>query len=323
MKHPSTLLWRLNHEARNGEPKASDVQDGSALRQERERLFRVLNELHQDNDKDSLRWDLVMGSPSLRQALSLLRRSSRVQLKFSFKGHLPTGVQDFKIVYPQFRRLQRFEMLEKLNRGVTINASGNDYDTRAADHSLRPYRQLGLRTLTSLELKEMSNYALAAVSAAKSTILLYESSWIDGLCFCGMMLYDPYGDEAMAYFSRSDCQHVDKPLRKDVFLLLGTLLAGIAFGAPIKVCQPYMSSGDSEPWFWIPEAFLLPSYSGWMSWRTLTELLSERMYEVPAQFVSVEYLGAMDYCFELSQKFSRRAFVNDDLEICIAKIETP
>jgi hypothetical protein len=47
------------------------------------------------------------------------------------------------------------------------------------------------------------------------------------------------------------------------------------------------------------------------------------MFEVPEQVVSVEYLEAMEYSFELSGRLTEREFLNGDLKDCITKIETP
>jgi hypothetical protein len=170
----------------------------------------------------------------------------------------------------------------------------------------------------------MATHTLAALAAARSAILLHRSSWLDGLCFCGISLYDDdVNDRKLAYLRQDNCAHVNHHFRNETFLLLAILLAELAVGVSIQVhaSEPGFAAGELQ--FEIPEAYLLPGCSGRMNWDTLSELLGERMYEVPEQFVSVEYLEAMEYCYELSQRLRKREFVNDDLDVCIAKIEIP
>lgn len=59
-----------------------------------------------------------------------------------------------------------------------------------------------------------------------------------------------------------------------------------------------------------------------MDWEKLLDLLNERA-DTPQQFVKFEYLEAVDYAYELSRRLTKRDFVDDDLDICIARIEKP
>jgi hypothetical protein len=318
LRKTSTSLYRMNHEARmTTSPDLSRLQQTAALHEERNQLLRFLDELYQDNNESSLRWDLVLGNPSLRVALSRLRRESSIQMEFIFKGHSATGIEDRKIVYPMFRNMQRSEILGRAS-GMLADNSTESPGSSAMDRPPLISEQLRLRVLGLLDLENKKAYALTAVTAARSTILLYKSAWVHGLCFCGITSYHFLEkDKIMAYFPNANCSHVDHQLRNNVFLLLAILLAELAVGAPIQAYLTDSSSADADP------EFLLHGYSYRMSWDTLSELLSERIYEVPESFVSVEFLEAMQCCYSLSQKLTKRDFVDDDLNNCITQIETP
>jgi hypothetical protein len=323
LQKTSVALYRKNHEIRGGDPSSEDLQQTAALQEERSCLLNFLDELYHDNNLSKIRWNLILGNPSLQRALSRLRGKSKIQLEFRFKNHEAEGVCEFKIPYPKYRNLQRWEIMEKVNKNhLDLSA------TQAADPSGRKrhrsscHERLELHTLTPLSLEEVSTNMSAAVAMAQSTILLYKSLWIDGLCFCGITLYDDHGNnKTIAYVRRKDCRHVPDLFRQDAFLLLATFLAEIAFGAPIQI---HLSEAViEEPSFEVPEEILLPNFNGRMNWETLSELLSERMDEIPQHFASHDYLEAMEYCYSLSQRLKTRDFVNDDLDICIARIETP
>jgi hypothetical protein len=323
LQKTSIALYRTNHESRTGDPIHNDLEQTAVLQEERRVLLKFLGELYSDNKESSVRWEFVLGNPSLRAALSRLRGASKVQLEFVFKSHTATDIRDIKIPYPKFRNLQRYEIIQRVNkRSLNALEERRDSTLMSKGAHLLLYERFELRALTPLSLREMSTNVLAAVAAARSAILLNKSPWIGGLCFCGISLYDDHEkNKEMAYFRRDDCDHVPDHFQHEAFLLLATLLAELAIGASIRVHIPECVL--EEPEFELPEALLLPSFSGQMNWDTLSELLSQRMYEVPEQFVSVEYLEAMHYCYEQSQKLRRRDFVNDDLDICITKIETP
>jgi hypothetical protein len=324
LKEVSNSLWASTHEDRAGAPKEESIQQTVALHQERQELLRFLDELRQGNNDPQRRWAIVMGNPSLRLALSRFRGKSRSQLDFIFKGHTASGVENIKIAYPRSARMQPYEVLNAVQSCSSTNKKNIGYDSRLQDQSLLPTERLTLRHVDLLDVKEMWAYTLAALTAARSTILLYQSSWIDGLCFCGMSLHSSREERlTMAYFPHAQCLHVDHESRKDVFLLLAILLAELAIGAPIKVYHSDTRIGLMEPEFEIPEELYLSGYSGRMSWSTLCDMLNERRYNVPEHFVSVDYEEAMNYCYRLSRKLTTRKFVDDDLEICIARIETP
>jgi hypothetical protein len=316
----SISLFRTKHEARKEAPNPDQVSQTAAFTEKRMALLSFLDELHQDNQDSSVHWEFVLGVPSLKRAISSLRGMSKPQLEFLFRGRTATDVYDARIAYPKFRKLQRYEILET----IFVGSDEQLDDNTKRNQKYSPYEQLQLHTLPTLGVEEMSTYALAAVAAARSTILLYRCSLVEGLCFCGINLYGSHEkDKRLAYLRNPHCAHVGYRARTDTFLLLAIFLAELAVGAPIRVQDLNSSFLPEQHQFEIPEEFLLPGFSGWMDWDTLSDLLSERMYEVPEQFVSVEYLEAMDYCYQLSQRLRSRDFVNDDLDICIARIETP
>jgi hypothetical protein len=319
LQKTSIVLYQQQHENRTGEPTYSQLQQTATLQEERLRLLQFLNELFQDNSASDLRWALELGNPSLKLALSRLRGTSRVQLEFIFKAHLATGVyqHDIKIPYSKSCKMHRPRLLNDGRVGSNTKSAGWPRP------QFRSPRQFHLKTLESLDVYDMSVYALAAVATARSTILLYKSSWVHGLCFCGISVYDTIEPErTLAYFPQENCMHVNHLLRKEVFLLLAVLLAELALGARIQVHHP-STTGAAIPVFEVPVSHLLPGFNIRMTWENLSELLSEHVHESPHHFVSFEYLEAVDYCYELSQRLTRREFVNDDLDTCITRIETP
>jgi hypothetical protein len=329
LKKTTMLLYRQQHQARADEAGADDVEATANLHEEHSQLLSFLNELYKDNHALKMRWDLVLGGPPLPLALSQLRRRFRGQLQFAFKEHMATGVHDIKIAYPKHRKLLRDDLLRYVKENRPTRAAYHN-SSLASTYKFLPlpnlYQRLELRDLTAFNLSQVATYTLAALAAARSSILLYRSSWVEGLCLCGFHLYTspgPKNDRAVAYYSRVECPHVDRRLRQQTFLLLAVLLAEVAIGAPIRIRLPDSPTAAVKPTFEVPEMALLHGYRNPMAWETLSELLSERVFESPDQLLSFEYLEAMEFCFELSQKLARREYQNDDFDLCIARIENP
>lgn len=310
LKKTSVLRFRELHEARLKEPDPSRLQDLANFQAERKLLLRFLDALYDDNRDSNIHWDLVLGNPLLSQALSRLRGASKTQLAFEFLEDVAGGRRSIKVVYPRDRNVQRNILLQQVQ-----------YQVHSVFHQHHP---LQLQRFTPLDLSELTAYTLAALSAVRSSILLYNSRWIDGLCFCGINLYEASGSKkAAANFTNANCVHIDCELRGQVFLLLAVLLAELSMGAPIKAYAPNRFSTVAGPQFEVPGEFILPGFQNRMAWDTLSDLLSERIYESPEQYISFEYLEAMNYCFEISQTLAEREFCADDLEICIKRIMSP
>lgn len=289
------------HETRQTEPDSFRLQGLATLQTEHKILIEFLEKVYDDSRSSSMRWDLVLGNPSLSQALSRLSGASKTLLAFEFLEKVAESTRFVKVIYPKDIHVQRSS-------------------PHSASHRPRP---LQLQGFTSLDLSILTAYTLAALSAVRSSILLYNSRWIDGLCFCGINLYEASDSkEAAVYFADTNCSHIDSKLRGQAFLLLAVLLAELAMGAPI-IAYPPSGSPTAGPRFEVPEMLLLPGYYNRMTWDRLSELLSERIYQVPEQYISFEYLEAMDYCFELSQTLAKRDFCADDLETCVKRIVTP
>ncbi|KAF2031935.1 hypothetical protein EK21DRAFT_110385 [Setomelanomma holmii] len=324
LKRTSISLYRIKHRTQVEKPKSALLQELSSIQREREELLQFLNSLFDGNHNSSMNWGLVLGSPSLHTALSRLKGKSRIQLKFTFLEQVPSGVRDINIAWPNYRNFEQTRIGEEANKRGCDKPCEPAYflsTNRLLDQSCRPSQ---LPSRTPLNLSEMTAHIQAALSATRSSILLHKSSWVDGLCFCGISVYDiANSKEQAAAFVGTNCSHIDSQYRKEVFLLLAVLLAEVAIGAPIKLCFPHPDSGATEPEFEVPAAYLLDGYEPHMSWTKLSELLGERMEGFADPYTSVEYLEAMEYCFYLSQMLARREFLPEDLELCILKVETP
>lgn len=147
--------------------------------------------------------------------------------------------------------------------------------------------------------------------------------------FCGFGVYGAEFNNAFAYGYNKHCTHVDYTCETENFLLLEVLLAQLSIGIPVKVSRQdgseafFSSPTLSSVRFEIPNGHRHPGHSFGMEWDAFSEFVSERVYENPGSFVTVEYLEAMEYCYELSESLTKRRFVDDDVDICIARIEIP
>lgn len=255
LQKTSIALFRGRHEARTGKPKADQLQRTATLNEQRRKLLQFLDELFEDNASSDFHWALELGSPSLDLALSLLRVAPRRQLEFVFKAHLETGVfqHDIKISWPRSCQTHRPRLFDQNMIGPNTHAI-SESEGQSCSPSKREMKTLGL-----VDAYGKSIYALTAVAAARSTILLYKSSWVGGLCFCGIGVYDAV-EPVLAYSPQEDYVHVHDRLREQSFLLLAVLLAEIALGAPIQVHTSYWSLPD-PPEFEIPETHFLPGYT--------------------------------------------------------------
>jgi hypothetical protein len=183
-------------------------------------------------------------------------------------------------------------------------------------------------------MDEITAYTLAALSTVQSAVLRHGSHWIHGLCLCRIQLTRPdqstkiltFKPAAVSY-AEGHCPHGHAELSGRVFLLLGVLLAELAVGASINISiqEPYDSESGTyaEPLFWLPEDLLDTRFTNPLQTPELLELIGEIVPHSIAQYVGAKYLGAMRYCFELSERLLRRPFRADDLERCLKKIVTP
>lgn len=305
LEKTSMRLYQMQHPARLGStPAAREIQERVVFNEDRQKLVTFSNELFEENAVAGLCWALELGNPSE------LCVPSKGQLEFTFKEHLTNGIyqRDSKVFYPEFRDRPR---------PISLH-------TEAVVVSVCSRKQLQLETLRPFDVHNMFIYTKTAVETARSVILLYKSTWLYKLCFCGIGVYDSV-ETRLVYLQRNDCTHVEDRLCKHTFLLLAILLAELALGAPIQLHLAPISSDlpEAPPEFEIPHTHLMPGYQNPMDWSKLSELLNARMRN-PAQFVSRDYLAAVDFCYTLSQKLTtREEFLFDDLDECIKQIETP
>jgi hypothetical protein len=309
LKKTSVLLYRLENGASSGELDDRMLQQESTLMQERKSLQISLQDLYHDHVEHGLHWNLVLGSPSLDLALSRLRGLSKALLRLFFIVHGRDGASYAALTYPTFLNQPRDEVVTNLHGSRELLRTD--------------IQQLTLRPLDPNDVANASTYTLAAMSVARSAILLYRSPWVNGICSCGISINNiAVGQQVLGYSPTDTCDHVGK-CRYNVFLLLAKLLAELAIGRPFWIRFPQVADLPIRdiPNFVGP--FFVDSSGAEMDWDALSELISERLYEAEHPFVTVEYLEAMQYCYEAAQMFAARDLRNSDFDVCITKIETP
>lgn len=326
LERHSRLRFCELHDNRRHTTMPQDLQRLATLQTERENLVAFLNDLYYVHRNASMRWDLILGDPELADALQRLENASRMQLNFGFLANvlddtmpLATGPRHFRVTYPRDCNLRGGTLLEQVQRWNQVQIFLFTFrQRRLAQH----------HRIDILGLDELTAYMLAALSAVRSSILLYGSPWVYGLCLCGIQVHESHNLKAAAiYYADEECSHVHPEFRGRTFLLLGLLLAELAVGAPITISLSPSNSQENdshaEPFFNLPQRLLTPGLTNPLSCFDLANLVGESAADSTEQYVSVKYFNAMEYCFELSQRLLRRQFCADDMEMCLKKIVKP
>ena len=341
-RHSRLRFWEFHdHPNVSSAIEPDNLRRLAMLQTKRQQLMDFLTDIYNVHRHNHNIWELILGEPKLAHAIECL--PERMALNFGFLAKNPGENGDidghrFYVTYPRDSYLGGRTLLQRVQ---SWNQSNTQFlftqplqQARILRHGLTFGGNTGAERISSLGMDQITAYTLAALSTVQSAVLLYGSHWIHGLCLCRIqhtrldqstkiLTLKP---AAMSY-AEGHCPHVHAELSGRVFLLLGVLLAELAVGASINISiqQPYDSESGTyaEPLLWLPDDLLDTRFTNPLQIFELLELIGEIVPHSIAQYVGAKYLGAMRYCFELSERLLRRPFRADDLESCLKKIVTP